>query len=291
MAGRAQDLLPYVGPANIVDTTKYFVILADSIGNGTTTSPSNSKLQPRMQFPKFTIGDMVESEHRLLTEILHIAHLRAVMGVSMGGMQTFECLAAYPDFMDFAIPMEGSPQSTSYDKLLWTAQIDALELDPEWKGGNGTAPMVRGTAVYSEIGSTNVTSPAYRVNQTPSSQFSQFLAQTRKSEVANASSASDAIRQRQAIVSLDLPVEYGMTLDQIARRTRAKILVIVAKEDHMVNPAPAIAFASAVGAPIVTLDSNCGHLSFTCVSIGPTVAKFLADPASVSSTTLRQSAK
>jgi len=291
MAGRAQDLLPYVGPANIVDTTKYFVILADSIGNGTTTSPSNSKLQPRMQFPKFTIGDMVESEHRLLTEILHIAHLRAVMGVSMGGMQTFEWLAAYPDFMDFAIPMEGSPQSTSYDKLLWTAQIDALELDPEWKGGNGTAPMVRGTAVYSEIGSTNVTSPAYRVNQTPSSQFSQFLAQTRKSEVANASSASDAIRQRRAIVSLDLPVEYGMTLDQIARRTRAKILVIVAKEDHMVNPAPAIAFASAVGAPIVTLDSNCGHLSFTCVSIGPTVAKFLADPASVSSTTLRQSAK
>jgi len=109
--------------------------------------------------------------------------------------------------------------------------------------------------------------------------------------VANASSASDAIRQRQAIVSLDLPVEYGMTLDQIARRTRAKILAIVAKEDHMVNPAPAIAFASAVGAPIVTLDSNCGHLSFTCVSIGPTVAKFLADPASVSSTTLRQSAK
>jgi len=233
----------------------------------------------------------VESEHRLLTEILHIAHLRAVMGVSMGGMQTFDWLAAYPDFMDFSIPMEGSPQSTSYDKLLWTAQIDALELDPEWKGGNGTAPMVRGTAVYSEIGSTNVTSPAYRVNQTPSSQFSQFLAQTRKSEVANASSASDAIRQRRAIVSLDLPVEYGMTLDQIARRTRAKILAIVAKEDHMVNPAPAIAFASAVGAPIVTLDSNCGHLSFTCVSIGPTVAKFLADPASVSSTTLRQSAK
>jgi len=157
MAGRAQDLLPYVGPANVVDATKYFVILADSIGNGTTTSPSKSKLQPRMQFPKFTIGDMVESEHRLLTEILHIAHLRAVMGVSIGGMQTFEWLAAYPDFMDFAIPMEGSPQSTSYDRLLWTAQIDALELDPEWKGGNGTAPMVRGTAVYSEIGSLNVT--------------------------------------------------------------------------------------------------------------------------------------
>jgi len=157
LGGRTQNLLPYVGPANVVDATKYFVILADSIGNGTTTSPSKSKLQPRMQFPKFTIGDMVESEHRLLTEILHIAHLRAVMGVSIGGMQTFEWLAAYPDFMDFAIPMEGSPQSTSYDRLLWTAQIDALELDPEWKSGNGTAPMVRGTAVYSEIGSLNVT--------------------------------------------------------------------------------------------------------------------------------------
>jgi homoserine O-acetyltransferase len=291
LGGRTENLLAYVGPGNVVDTTKYFVILVDSIGNGVSTSPSNSKSQPRMQFPEFTIRDMVETEHRLATETLHLAHLRAVMGVSMGGMQTFEWLMAYPDFMDLAIPMEGSPQSTSYDKLLWTAQIDALELDPEWKGGNGTAPMARGFAVYGEIGSMNVTSPAYRVEHTTASQFQGFLEETKKAGVGDAAAASDAIRQRQAINSLDIPGEYGVTLEQAAKRTHAKMLVIVSREDHMVNPGPALAFANAIGAPVVTLDSNCGHLSFTCISMGPTVAKFLADPASVQSTTLRETAK
>jgi len=288
LGARSETLLPYIGPGNVVDSTKYFVILVDSIGNGVSISPSSSKTQPRMQFPKFTIRDMVEAAHRLATETLHLPHVRAVMGISMGGMQTFEWIVAYPDFMDLAIPMEGSPQSTSYDKLLWTAQIKALELDPEWKGGNGTRPMTRGLAVYNEIGSMNVTSPAYRVAHTAPNQFDAFLEETRKGQASNAASASDAIRQRQAINALDIPSEYGMTLEQAARRTRARVLVMVSPEDHIVNPTPALAFARVIGAPVVTLDSACGHMSFSCISLGPTVAKFLADPESVQSTTLRE---
>lgn len=291
LGARSETLLPYIGPGNVVDSTKYFVILVDSIGNGISSSPSNSKTQPRMQFPQFTIRDMVEAEHRLATETLRLGHVHAVMGVSMGGMQTFEWMVAYPDFMDVAIPMEGSPQSTSYDKLLWTAQIEALELDPEWKGGNGTRPMTRGLAIYSEIGSMNVTSPAYRVAHTPPNQFNAFLDETKKADATNAASASDAIRQRQAINALDIPAEYGVTLEQAAQRTRARVLVMVSSADQFVNPTPALAFAKAIGLPVVTLDSPCGHLSFSCISLGPTVAQFLADPASVRSTTLREAAK
>ena len=73
-----------------MDSTRYFVILVDAIGDGVSSSPSNSKAQPLMKFPDITIRDMVESEHRLATEVLHLTHLRAVMGLSMGGMQTFE---------------------------------------------------------------------------------------------------------------------------------------------------------------------------------------------------------
>src|SRR5256884_4573853 len=79
--------------------------------------------------------------YRLATEVLHLSHLRALMGLSMGGMQAFEWGVAYPDFMDLLIPMVGSPQSTSYDKLLWRAQIDAMELDPAWNHGHPTGPM------------------------------------------------------------------------------------------------------------------------------------------------------
>jgi homoserine O-acetyltransferase/O-succinyltransferase len=266
------------------------VVLVDAIGNGVSTSPSNSKTQARLHFPEFTIRDMVESEHRLATEVLHLTHLHAVMGTSMGGMQTFEWVMAYPDFMDAAVPMAGSPQSTSYDKLLWTAEMDALRLDPEWKDGQGTQPMTAGFAVYNEIGNMNVTSPAYRVAKTSPQDFPKFIEQTRKEATINAATACDAIRQRQAINSLDIPGEFGETMEQAAKSVHAKLLVVISPEDHMVNPTPALAFAGMMGAAVVTLDSPCGHLSLDCISAGPMVAKFLTDPASVQSTTLRGTA-
>ncbi|HWG57431.1 MAG TPA: hypothetical protein VN661_00130 [Candidatus Acidoferrales bacterium] len=286
LGGRSADLLRYVGPGNVLDDSKYFVILVDAIGDGISTSPSNSAAQPRMKFPQFTIRDMVESEHKLLTTVLHISHLRAVMGISMGGMQTFEWVVAYPDFMDLGIPMAGSPQSTSYDKLLWTSQIDALEADPGWDGGDGTARMTRGYAIYNEIGSMNLTSPEYRVQHTSPADFGSFLASTTRG-AGTAAAASDAIRQRQAIMSLDDPTEYRTTLAGLAARIRAKLLVFISPEDHTVNPDPAKALAAAANAPVVALDSPCGHISFDCISVGPVVSRFLADPASVKSQVLQ----
>src|SRR5262249_50673652 len=112
VGGTTQDLLQFIGPGKVLDSTKYFVVLVDAIGNGASSSPSNSKAQSLMKFPEFTIRDMVEAEHRLVTEKLHLSHLHAVMGISMGGMQTFSWVLTYPDFMDVAIAMAGSPQST-----------------------------------------------------------------------------------------------------------------------------------------------------------------------------------
>jgi homoserine O-acetyltransferase/O-succinyltransferase len=291
LGGRTEDLLRFIGPNNVVDSSKYFVILVDAIGNGVSTSPSNSLTQRWAKFPRFTIRDMVESERRLLTEVLHLTHVRAVMGVSMGGMQTFEWIVAYPDFADLAIPIAGSSQSTSYDKLLWTCEIQAIELDPAWNQGNPTGALKRGPALSEEIGSMNVTSPAYRVAQTRPKDFDTFVAGVDKNAKTDGGSAWDAIRQREAIIALDIPAEYGETPAGLAKRVRAKVLAIVSPEDHMVNPQPAVEFATALGAPILQLDTACGHLSVTCISVGPLVAQFLADPSSVHSATLDDSSK
>jgi homoserine O-acetyltransferase/O-succinyltransferase len=286
LSGKSEDLLQFLGPGKVVDTTNYFVVLVDAIGNGVSCSPSNSSKQPLMKFPVFTIRDMVEAEHRLLTEVLHISHLRAVMGISMGGMQTFEWAVAYPDFMDLAIPMLGSPQSTSFDKLVWTAQIDAIELDPAWNHGAPTGPLARGFAVSEEIDQMNLTSPAYRVAHTTPKDFDAFLADLKKRAIGDGGTASNQIRQREAIISLDIPGELGLTLAESAKKVRAKMLVVVSPQDQKVNPIPAREFAEAIAAPIVILDSTCGHISLDCISVGPTVAKFLADPAAVHSKTL-----
>lgn len=291
LGGRSQDLLTFVGPANVLDPNKYFVILVDSIGNGVSTSPSNSSSQPLMKFPQFTVRDMVESERRLVTETFHLSHLHAVMGVSMGGMQTFEWAVAYPNFMDLAIPMSGSPQSTSSDKLLWTSEIDAIELDPAWNKGNPTGFLTRGIALAEEIDAMNSTSPGYRTNHTNTGEFESFLAGIRNNAKSDAGSVIDQIRQRQAILSLDIPAEFHTTIGQAAKHVHAKLLVFISPQDHMVNPGPAAEFASTMGAPVVRLDSPCGHLSYTCVSIGPTVAQFLANPSSVHDGTITETLK
>jgi len=128
----------------------------------------------------------------------------------------------------------------------------------------------------------------YRVAHTEAKVFDSFLSEIRRNAKANGGTASNQIRQRQAIISLDIPKELDMTLGQAAKRVHAKLLVIVCPEDHMVNPTPAIAFAAAVSAPVVSLNSSCGHVSLSCVSVGPTVARFLVDPSSVRSETLQE---
>src|SRR5690348_13924224 len=89
-----------IGPGKALDPDKYFIIATDAISNGLTTSPSNSKAQPRMSLPKFTIRDMVESQYRLLKEKFGIDHVVAVVGPSMGGMQVLQWGVSHPDMMD-----------------------------------------------------------------------------------------------------------------------------------------------------------------------------------------------
>ena len=139
-----------------------------------------------------------------------------------------------------------------------------------------------------EIDSMNSTSPAYRAAHTAPGEFESFLNDLKKMAKTDPGKACDAIRQREAIMALDLPGEFGGTMDQAAQRVRAKMLVMVSPEDHTVNPAPAVAFANYIHAPVIFLDSPCGHMSLTCTTIGPYVAQFLADPGSVRSMTLHE---
>jgi hypothetical protein len=124
------------------------------------------------------------------------------------------------------------------------------------------------------------------VAHTTPKDFDTFLANLKKRAVGDGGAVSDQIRQRQAIISLDIPGELGGTLAESAKRVRARLLVVVSPQDHLVNSIPAREFAEAIAAPIVTLNSSCGHISLDCISVGPTVAKFLADPASVHTETL-----
>jgi homoserine O-acetyltransferase len=272
-SGTTEQLASNFGPGRLVDTSKFYVVAADALGNGVSSSPSNSAAQPRMKYPRVTIRDMVGTQHELLTKVLGLTHLRAVLGISMGGMQTFQWLVSYPEFMDRAVPIVGSTRLAPYDLLLWQAQIDAIMNDPGWRGGEYTANPAR--AAEYEFGALLLTTPDEFNRRMTREKLSAELA---SAQTVKGFDANDKIRQDQAMMAHDVSAPFGGSMERAAAAVRARVLVVVARQDHVVTPGPATEFARLLKAQLLTLEGDCGHLAPGCESqkLTPAVNEFLS---------------
>ncbi|MFP5205967.1 MAG: alpha/beta fold hydrolase [Acidobacteriota bacterium] len=271
-SGRSADLAASVGPHGLVDPDKYFVIAVDALGDGVSSSPSNSAAQHGPAFPAFTIQDMVNTEHRLATETLHLTHLHAVIGISMGGLQTFEWMVDYPEFMDEAIPIVGSPQPDSRDMLLYRTDLDAVTSDPGFADGQyRQAPPVPEAELIWQL---NLTTPANFARTHPPDRFPAEYAKWRAQGILPFD-ANDWVAQLKACGHQD--VAHGGSLEAAARRIKARVLIVNSAQDHMVNPQPALAFARLIGARTIVLRGDCGHIATSCeaATLDPQVRAFL----------------
>jgi homoserine O-acetyltransferase len=125
------------GPGQPLDASKYYIILPDAIGHGKSAKPSDGL---KAKFPRYNYEDMVDAHYRLLTEGLGIRHLRMVLGLSMGGMQSWIWGARYPDFMDALVPMASQPaEMSSRNWMLRRLIIDSIRNDPDWNNGDYAA--------------------------------------------------------------------------------------------------------------------------------------------------------
>lgn len=140
-----------IGPGKALDTDRFFIICADSIGNGLTTSPSNSKVQSGMQFPQYSIRDMVNSQHRFLMEYFDIKHLVAVTGASMGGMQTLQWGVSFPKYMDYLIALTPMAKSPAWSIAVADITTRVVKLDPGWNNGNYSSNPAEGVRLRTEI--------------------------------------------------------------------------------------------------------------------------------------------
>jgi homoserine O-acetyltransferase/O-succinyltransferase len=124
------------GPGQLLDVTKYFVILPDNIGHGKSSKPSDGL---RMKFPHYGYDDMVTLQYRLVSEGLQVNHLHLVMGTSMGGMQSWMWGYRYPDFMDGLMPLASAPVQIAGRNRVWRKMaMDSIREDPAWKNGDYT---------------------------------------------------------------------------------------------------------------------------------------------------------
>lgn len=139
-----------IGPGRGIDTDHLFVIKTNAIGNGLTTSPSNSTSQHGPAFPHFAIRDMVESQYRLLQH-LGISHLVAVAGASMGGMQTLQWGVSHPELMDALVALTPMARTSAWSIAVNHATRRALMLDPEFQGGNYTKQPEAGWRMRADV--------------------------------------------------------------------------------------------------------------------------------------------
>jgi homoserine O-acetyltransferase len=259
--GRSADLVSLFGdgtaPQHLVDTGRFFGIAIDALGNGVSSSPSNSAKQHGTAFPAFNMRDMVEAEYRVMTEVLGLKHLHAVLGLSMGGEQTFVWAVEHPEFFDLAVPILGTPRLTSYDLQVKRIMVATIVDDPAYKNGAYTEePQL---ALANLFGNLVVTTPEYRNQATPRAKLDEFYAQA---EAQQAIDANDRLWQLRAIMTQDV---IGLRpLADVARGAKARFLVIVAAEDHLVNPRPALDWAAAIGAPVYVSHGSCAHLIMSC---------------------------
>lgn len=259
--GRSEDLSPLFGatpsPKRLVDTSRFFGIAFDAFGDGVSSSPSNSRQQPGTNFPEFNMEDMARAQYRVVTEVLGIKHLHAAIGLSMGAHQVFAWTVLYPNFIDVAVPIVGSPQVTPFDLLSKQVAIDAIQSDPGYLGGKYTTePQLK---LANAIGALIVSAPGYRNAQTTRENFPVWLSEL---EAPQRQDANDRVWQLKAILAHDLL--HGKTIAEVARATPVKFLVIVAAEDRMVTPQPALDWAKAIGAETYVSQGTCAHLIMNC---------------------------
>jgi homoserine O-acetyltransferase len=261
-----------IGPGKALDPERDFIIAADPIGNGLSTSPSNSVHQPGMRFPRFTLRDMVECQYRLLTQKFGISRLRTVIGASMGGMQALQWAVSHPQFLQHCVAMTPMARTHPWAVLVSETARSCLMADPAWTGDGFSANPVRGWRAYAGLMSA-------LLGRTPQA-LSEFLPDCAEAHLwfekvlsqhhATGFDAHDYLYQSWAYEAHDVGMTPGFGGDtgRALASIRARTLVAAPPLD-LFNPAESARNAAAriPGATFLEIPSVQGHQAATSLKV------------------------
>ncbi len=256
-----------IGEGKALDTRRYFIVATDPIGNGLSTSPSNSLAQPGMRFPRFCVRDMVAAQHRLLTGQLGITQLRAVLGASLGGMQAIQWATSHPGFMDAIVAMTAMAKTPPWGALVVETARACLMADPAWTGDGFDGVPERGWRAYAGlINALVMHTPEAAADLAPHDDahawYETIVDQTR----AQGFDATDYLYQSWAYQAHDVGTTAGFGGDtaRALASIRARALIVAPPIDLFNPVAGAHATAAAIpGARLAEIPSQQGHAAAT----------------------------
>jgi homoserine O-acetyltransferase/O-succinyltransferase len=240
-------------PGQPLDAQRYYVVLPDGIGAGGSSKPSDG-MQAR--FPGYGYIDQVEAQRAMLKG-MGIEHLKLVLGISQGGMQTWLWGERFPDAMDALVPVACMPVQISGRNLLWREiVVRAIRDDPDWHGGDYDparlptlwaqvaaplfAVMVSNPERLQESGADRTKTLAY---------YDQLIAQWRGRDAndtlydvkssADYDPASDIGRIKAPLLAINFaddqvnPVQFGVTRETVARLPSGQLTVLPGGYGHL----------------------------------------------------------
>ncbi len=212
------------GPGQLLDATRYYLVLPDGIGHGQSSKPSDGL---HAKFPHYGYRDMIEAQYELLTAGLKVDHLRLVMGTSMGGMHTWLWGETHPEFMDALMPLASLPTQISGRNRVWRRMIiDAIRDDPEWMNGEYQAEP-DGLRTVAEVLYFMGDNPVRRQKQAPTLALADQVLDTAVTNAMKTLDANDALYAVRASEDYD----PGPGLEKIEAP-----LLAVNSADDLINP-------------------------------------------------------
>ena len=258
--GTSEALYSLVAKNGFIDTSKYFVIAIDALANGISTSPSNSELQKRNDFPDITIDDMVNSQYKMLRGTFGFEHIYAIVGGSMGGMQALQWIVSYPNFIDKAVAYVSSPRRSTYDRLLMEFREEMIETYQ--KIGADESIINKMINYTNQLFSR---SPEYFIENVSHENFQEFIEKKIENrDQSKTFTVDNHLVQLKAMMKHNIYKDYNNSVEETAYHIKTKLLLIMNKTDMLVHPSASLELANSFDCEVYMLDNNCGHLGVGC---------------------------
>ena len=141
-----------IGPDHALDPGRYFIIVPNMMGNGLSSSPSNTPMPyDRARFPHVSLYDNVAGQHRLVTEMFGIERIALAVGWSMGAQQAFQWGSLYPGMVERIAPICGSARTSRHNFVFLEGVKAALTADDAWANGWYEKPPYKGLRAMGRV--------------------------------------------------------------------------------------------------------------------------------------------
>ncbi|WP_413371819.1 alpha/beta fold hydrolase [Paenibacillus taichungensis] len=151
-AGLHTDNEWLIGENKALDPNRYFIIVPNMLGNGLSSSPSNTPAPfGKSNFPLISMYDNVRFQHQLITEKFGISKIKLVVGWSLGAMQVFQWGTSYPEMVERIAPFGGTAKTRPLAQMVFQSMIAALQADSKWEKGLYKHPPVDGLAAMGRV--------------------------------------------------------------------------------------------------------------------------------------------